>query len=269
MGSVDAATQGVATRPDAAFARFAFQDPATGSALLTYSEHLRELRDRLVKSIIALVVGMALALLVADGIFQVLLWPAGGLKLIATGVTEAVGAYIKVAFISGLVIATPVWLFQVIAFVSPGLTKGERRVVYLSLPGVLLCFGCGVLFGYFVLLPPALKFLLEFKPDLITTMPRVGDYVSVVSGLLFWLGLVFEMPLVIYLLARVGVVTPQSLSRFRRYAIVGAFVAAAVITPTVDPVNQALVAVPIVLLYELGILLSRIAVRARGKTAAP
>ena len=85
------------------------------------------------------------------------------------------------------------------------------------------------------------------------------------SGLLFWLGLVFEMPLVIYLLARVGVVTPQSLSKFRRYAIVGAFVAAAVITPTVDPVNQALVAVPIVLLYELGILLSRIAVRARAR----
>jgi len=265
VGSAEAATQGAPNGIDAAFNRFSMQDPATGSPLLTYTEHLRELRDRVVKAVIALVVGMAIALLITDGIFQLLLWPAGDLKLIATGVTEAVGAYIKVAFITGLVLATPVWLYQIIAFVSPGLTQGERRVVYLSLPGVLLCFFCGVLFGYFVLLPPALKFLLEFKPDLITTMPRVGDYVSVVSGLLFWLGLVFEMPLVIYLLARVGVVTPQSLSRFRRYAVVGAFVAAAIITPTVDPVNQALVAVPIVLLYELGILLSRIAVRARGR----
>lgn len=238
-------------------------DPLTGSPLLTYREHLAELRNRLIKSVAALVATTILSFVFTETIFEILKSRAEGVHLIRTGVAEMVGTYVKVAFISGVVLATPVWLYQAIAFVSPGLTSSERRLVYTALPGVLACFVIGVLFGYFVLLPPALDFLIHFGEDIAEPLIRVGDYVSVVVGLLFWLGVIFEMPLVIYVLARVGVVTPRLLSRYRRYAVVAAFAVAAVITPTVDPVNQSLVALPIIALYEVGILLARLAARAR------
>ncbi len=239
-------------------------DPHTGSPLLTYSEHLVELRDRLVKSVLALAITTAVAWPATSAVFDLLKSRADGVHLIYTGVAEMLTTYVKVAFIAGVMLATPVWLYQLIAFVAPGLTRSERRLLFAALPAVLVCFALGVVFGYFVLLPPALQFLLHFGGDIADPLIRVGDYVSTVVGLLFWLGVVFETPLIIYLLARVGIVTPRLLSHYRRHAIVVAFVIAAVITPTVDPVNQSLVAIPIIVLYEVGILLSRVAVKARG-----
>ncbi|MEK7216565.1 MAG: twin-arginine translocase subunit TatC [Chloroflexota bacterium] len=231
---------------------------------MSYREHLEELRDRLIKSVIALVVCVAISFLFTETVFTVLKSRAEGVTLIRTGVAEMIGTYVKVAFISGIILSTPVWLYQVIMFVAPGLTKQEKRFLWIALPFVLTSFALGVLFAFFILLPPALTFLIHFGEDIAQPLIRVGDYVSVVTSLLLWIGLIFELPIVMYVLARVGVVTPTTLRAKRRYAIVGAFVASAVVTPTVDPVNQSIVAIPIILLYEVGILLSLLAVKARG-----
>ena len=232
--------------------------------LMTYSEHLVELRERLIKCTVALAVAIAISFLFTNTIFDILKSRSAGVTLIRTGVAEMIGTYFKVAVLTGVILAMPVWLYQIMMFVAPGMTRQERRYLFAALPGIIASFVIGVLFGYFVLLPPALNFLIHFGEDIALPLIRVGDYVSVVTSLLFWIGVIFETPLVIFILARLGVVTPKLLAQHRKHAAVGAFVIAAVITPTVDPVNQTLVAGPLILLYELGIQLARLAVRARN-----
>lgn len=241
--------------------------PAQEAKALTLSGHLEELRERLIKSLIGVGIATVLSFFFTDTIFEVLRSRAEGVQLIRTQVTEMLSVYFKVAFIGGLFLAMPVIVYQAVMFVAPALTPKEKRYLYLLLPGVTFSFLAGVAFAYFLLLPPALRFLLHFGEDIATPLIKVGDYVSVVTTLLFWVGLAFETPLVIFLLARIGVVTPQLLARNRAYAVVAAFVLAAVITPTFDPINQTLVAVPIILLYELGILLARLAWR-KDRTSA-
>ena len=232
--------------------------------LMSYSEHLVELRERLIKSTVTLAVAIAISFLFTNTIFDILKSRAAGVTLIRTGVAEMIGTYFKVAVITGVILAMPVWLYQIMMFVAPGMTRQEKRYLFAALPGIIASFVIGVLFGYFVLLPPALNFLIHFGEDIALPLIRVGDYISVVTSLLFWIGIIFETPLVIFILARLGVVTPKLLAQYRKHAVVGAFVIAALITPTVDPVNQTLVAGPLILLYELGILLARLAVRARN-----
>ena len=243
-------------------------DDGADSRVMTYTEHLGELRDRLIRSAVALGVGMVVSFTFTPLIFEILKSPVEGLRLIRTGVAEMLITYMKVALIGGVVLSTPVWLYQMVMFIAPGLTRQEKRYLFSSLPGVLASFIIGVLFGYFVMLPPALTFLVHFGEDIAEPYIRVGDYISVVTTLLFWIGVIFETPLLIFVLARIGLVTPGLLKHYRRYAIVGAFVIAAVITPTWDPINQTLVAVPIIVLYEVGVLLSHVAVRARGAQRA-
>ena len=149
-------------------------------------------------------------------------------------------------------------------FVAPGLTSRERRYLLAFLPGAMIAFGAGVAFAYFVMTPPALHFLLTFGDDVATPMIRVSNIVNLMVRLLFWMGLAFETPLVIYLLAQLGIVNARMLARFRRYWVVVAFIMAAIITPTFDPVNQALVAVPLLALYELGVLLAKWVGRGRA-----
>ncbi len=234
-------------------------DPTAEPHEMTIAEHLRELRGRLIKCLLAVAVGTLVAFLFTGTIFDLLKSRAEGIQLVRTQMTEMVGAYFKVAMISGMVLATPVLLYQGVMFVVPALTPKEKRYLYLLMPGVLVSFFIGVLFAFFVLLPPALNFLLSFGADIAEPLIKVGDYVSLVAGMLFWIGLSFETPLIMSFLARIHVVRPSFLARHRRYAIVGAFVLGAVITPTVDPLNQALVSVPLMLLYELGIWLGRLA----------
>ena len=237
-------------------------------------QHLGELRRRVFFCVIALLVGSAVSFFFFEQIIEILVQPARDLEvgpggqLIYTEVTELLTTAIKVSFVGGLILASPVILYQVVMFVAPGLTGREKRYLFGSMPAVILAFSGGLAFGYYVLTPPALHFLLTFGDDVAVPLIRVSNIVNLMIRLLFWMGLAFETPLVMYLLASLGIVTAQSLSRFRRYWVVVAFIMAAIITPTVDPVNQALVAGPLLVLYEVGILLARVAGSSRRKSRA-
>ena len=240
----------------------------------TFLQHLTELRRRLFWSVLALLVGSAVSFGFFRQIIGLLVLPAeavldvqpGG--LIYTEVTELLTTSVKVSLLAGFILALPVILYQAIMFVAPGLTPKERRFLLVFLPAAFFVFVCGVAFAYFVLSPRALGFLLTFGGDVARPEIRISNIVNVMVRLLFWMGLAFETPLIMYLLASLGVVNPRMLSRFRRYWIVVAFVLAAIITPTFDPLNQALVAAPLLVLYELGVLLSRLARRDRRPSAA-
>lgn len=240
----------------------------------TLMQHLGELRRRVFICVIALLVGSAVSFVFFEQIIEVLVRPAKDLglgtggELIYTEVTELLTTAIKVSFVSGLVLASPIILFQVVMFIAPGLTGREKRYLFGFMPAVLLAFAGGVAFAYYVLTPPALHFLLTFGGDVAVPLIRISNIINLMIRLLFWMGLAFETPLVMYLLSQLGIVTAGSLARFRRYWVVVAFVLAAIITPTVDPVNQALVAGPLLVLYEVGILLARISGRSRKKSNA-
>jgi sec-independent protein translocase protein TatC len=240
---------------------------------LSILQHLAELRRRVFVSVLALLAGSAVAFAFFRQIIELLVLPAKDLgagpgQLVFVEVTELLTTSIKVSFVGGFVLALPVILYQVIMFIAPGLTGREKRYLLGFMPGVLLAFVAGVAFAYFVLTPPALHFLLTFGGDVATPMIRVSNLVNLMIRLLFWMGVAFETPLVMYLLAQLGIVNPGMLSRFRRYWVVVAFILGAIITPTFDPVNQALVAVPLLVLYELGLLLAKLAARSRRASQA-
>ena len=240
----------------------------------TILQHLRELRRRVAICVVALLIGSAVSFAVFEQIIEWLVRPArdlqtgAGGQLVYTEVTELLTTSIKVSFVAGFVLAFPIILYQIIMFVAPGLTGREKRYLLGFLPGALLAFACGVGFAYFVMTPPALHFLLTFGEGVAVPLIKVSNIVNLMIRLLFWMGLVFETPLVMYLLAQIGLVDARKLSRFRRYWVVVAFVMGAIITPTFDPITQALVAVPLLVLYELGILLARLAGRGKRSTNA-
>ena len=238
---------------------------------LTLLEHLNELRRRVFISVIALIIGAMVAFLFWTDIVELLKRPAqelndgAGVILIATQVTELLSTSVKVSLVSGFVLALPVILYQVVRFVAPGLSASEQRYLFLFIPGALLAFIGGVAFAYFVLTPRALPFLLTFGDGVAAPLIRISNLVDVMLRLLFWMGVAFETPVVMYLLAQLGIVTSRMFSRFRKYWVVVAFILGAIITPTFDPLNQTLVAAPLLALYEVGIFLAWLAGRARRR----
>ncbi len=235
---------------------------------LSITGHLIEIRQRLTISVIVLVITVIVAFVFYEEIFQFLIAPAGDVPLIYTEMTEMLSTTMKVSLAGGVVLAMPFFVYQFIMFVSPALTRREKKYVYIALPWIALMFAGGVAFAYFILLPPALKFLLNFGSDIASPQIKIGNYITIVTRLLVAVGVVFEIPVVITFLSRLGIVTPQWLSKKRKWAFLGAFILAAIITPTMDPINQALVAVPLVVLYEISILLSRLVYRKRAQAAA-
>ncbi len=235
---------------------------------LPLREHLFELRDRLIKASLAVVITTALSLIFAEqlvGLLTSLVNQALTCKdppcLISLKPTETFVAYFKVAFITGIAASMPLIVYQLFRFMAPGLAKREKRWILLSLPGITFFFLLGVAFCYFIVLPSALSFLLNFGSNNVRPTPTVSEALSFITTFLLAVGLSFETPLIVFVLAKLGVATPKRLTKFRRWAVVLAFVLAAIITPTPDPINQTIVAVPMILLYELGLIFARLGVR--------
>lgn len=234
-------------------------DPPDTEQEMSVWDHVGELRMRLLKGMAALVVTTAASLFfLADYFLNFLARPVGGLqKLVAIEVTESVGVYMRVGLLAGFILALPVVVYQVLAFVVPGLYDNEKRWVFVAIPLSTGLFLLGVGFAYFVMLPAALPFLLGFLP--VNALPRVSTYIDFVTNLMFWIGVSFETPLVVFMLAKFGVVTPAMLLKQWRFAVVIIAILAAVITPTVDPVNMSLLMLPLFAIYLLSILFAMLA----------
>lgn len=238
---------------------------------LSFREHMLELRRRLMFSVIAVIITTIFAFVFHEQILTLLMEPAQGFINIPTGkpvytdLTEFLSTAMKASLMVGLFSALPFVLYQIIMFVSPGLNPTERRYLYALLPATIIVFFIGAAFGYRILFPPAVSFLLGFGNDIAEPYIRIGSYINLMLSLLLWMGIVFETPIVLFFLSRIGIVTPQQLGRRRRYAVVVAFILGAIITPTFDPVNQTLVALPIIVLYEVGIWLAKLGARQRRR----
>ncbi len=235
--------------------------------------HLRELRRRVTYAAISVGVSTLVAFAFHEQILTVLAQPAQGFveipngKPVYTDLTELIGIAAKASLLVGLFASLPLVLYQAIMFIAPGLTRRERRYLYTLLPVSVLAFVAGAAFGHQVLFPPMVEFLLNFRNDVATPLIRIGSYTNLMIALLFWMGIIFEMPVVTFFLAKIGLVSPQFLARNRRFALVIAFILGAIITPTFDPINQTLVAGPIIVLYEAGIWLAKLASRGRTRAA--
>ncbi|MBS3759736.1 MAG: twin-arginine translocase subunit TatC [Desulfobacterales bacterium] len=225
---------------------------------LPFTAHLEELRDRLIRCFIAIAVGFVIAYLFKERLFEILTHPlirVMGQKgtLIFTGVPEAFFTYLKVSLLVGILLAVPVITYEFWMFVAPGLYKNERR---LMLPIVLISsvfFVGGALFGYFIVFPYGFKFLLGFATENLRPLPSMKEYLSFSSKLLLAFGFVFELPLVITFLARLGLVGVPFLKRNRKYALLLFFVGSALLTPP-DVVTQIMMSFPLMILYEISII---------------
>ncbi|MFC1623980.1 twin-arginine translocase subunit TatC [Candidatus Omnitrophota bacterium] len=222
----------------------------------TIVEHLEELRSRIIKSVIFIIASSILIYNFTDKILLNLVKPVGRLVFIAP--IEAFTTNIKIAFFGGLFLSSPFILYQIWQFVSVGLKESERRYILIFGPLSFIFFILGAGFGYFIIVPIGIKFLLGFGTDFITPMISVGRYVSFVGILTFTFGAVFQIPLILLFLTKIGIVTPLFLSKKRRHAVVIIFILAATLTPP-DVITQCLMAGPLILLYELGLLFSKFA----------
>ena len=182
-------------------------------------------------------------------------------KPIYTELTEYLSAAFKVSLFAGIILSTPIIIYQAVMFASPGLNKKEKIYLWILIPSSLTLFLTGAAFGYWILLPPMIKFLLTFGSDVASPFIKIGNYTNIMISLLFWMGLIFETPLIMFFLSKIGLVNYKMLRRYRRHTVVLAFVLGAIITPTIDPITQSLVAIPIILMYEAGIWLSWLATR--------
>ena len=238
---------------------------------MPFLEHLGELRTRIVRSLIALVVGTAIALPFSEKITDWLARPVTrlGYKLVFTAPAEAFWVQMKVGLIVGLFIATPGILWQVWAFIAPGLHAHEKKYAApFVIIGSALFIGGGA-FSLFVVTPYAIAFLLSYARESLQPMITLENHIDFLLKFTLAFGAVFELPLAITLLARMGIVTAQMLSKNRKYAILGAFIAGAVLTPTPDAFNQTLMAGPLIILYEVGIISARLFGRRPATVATP
>lgn len=224
---------------------------------MSFLDHLGELRKRIVWGLVATAIGFSVTFAFSERIVNFLARPLPG-KLAQLAPTEVFWVHMKVAMIAGLFLALPVVLYQVWAFVSPGLLTHERRYAGPFVIIGSLMFAAGVAFALLVVVPFAIKFLLTYKTSDVIQVISIGSYMDFVLKFALAFGLVFELPLVITVGSRMGIVTPQFLAKNRKYAILINFVIAAILTPTPDILNQTLMAGPLIILYEIGILSARI-----------
>jgi sec-independent protein translocase protein TatC len=237
-------------------------EPQEEGKVLTILEHLEELRKRLIIAAGAVLIATVVSLVATQWLLEWLTEPARDRlqdgEIVFTEPLEYWGTYFRVALLAGITVSMPVVIYEVMAFVGPGLTRQEKRWAYPIVIGASLAFVAGAAFAYYVELPPAFRFLLTTPGNVAKPFLKVGSYVDFVTRLMLVTGLVFELPLIVMGLAKVGVVTSRKLWRWWRAAIVVAFVVAAIVTPSIDPVTQSLVAAPIIVLYFTGIFLAKL-----------
>jgi sec-independent protein translocase protein TatC len=238
-----------------------------------FLSHLEELRKRLVVCAIGVGAGFVIAYIFAERLFQLLVAPLKavmpeGDQLIFTNLPEMFFAYIKVAFIAGIMAAAPLIFYELWMFIAPGLYRKEKKMAIPFVISSTILFVGGALFGYFVVFPFGFKFFIGFSNEYVKALPSVKQYFSFSMKLLFAFGVVFELPVIIFFLSKMGIVTPQFLRQKRKYAILLTFVLAAILTPP-DVITQCMMAGPLIVLYEIGIIVSRIAQKKKegGETA--
>jgi sec-independent protein translocase protein TatC len=233
---------------------------------MSLTSHLEELKTRLVRILIAIGIGFGVCYLFKDWSFRVITKPLvdampAHSTMIFTGLPEAFFIHMKIAFFASLFLTAPYTLFEIWRFISPGLYREEKRMVVPFVFFSTILFGSGVLFGYFVALPPAFSFFVSFSTDFLKPMISFREYLSLTLKFLLAFGLCFEMPVFMFFLAKMGVVNAKMLSKQRRYAILIIFIAAAILTPSPDAISQIIMAIPLMLLYEVSIIVVKFAKR--------
>jgi sec-independent protein translocase protein TatC len=239
-----------------------------GGTELSLLQHLNELRIRLTWAVGGLLVTTLLSFAVADQLLEYLLAPyartvAEGAELQLLGPTEGIETFFKVSLFSGVILAMPIILYQLWLFIGPGLTKKEKRYALIFVPSALSLFILGLSFSWFVLVPAAIGFLAQasFLPESFRTDWQSREYLSFIVQMLLWVSVSFEMPIIVYTVARLGILTAQGLREQWRMAIVAIAVIAAAITPSIDPVTMLLTMAPLIVLYVLSIFLAIIGQR--------
>ena len=212
-------------------------------------DHLSELRTRLVIAIVAIIVGTLGAYYYVEDILQILVAPAG--KLYYTKPTEAFFTYMKISLVAGCIVSSPVWFYQIWAFIVPALSKGEKKVTFMVVPTAVVLFVVGVLFSYYLVLPMAIQFFIGFGTDELQPLFSIGQYIDFVIAFILPFGITFELPLILIALGVLGILSSDRLREYRKMFILLAFIIGAAISPTPDMLSQTMIAGPMILLYEI------------------
>ncbi len=229
---------------------------------MTFLEHLEELRWRIIYSLIGVGIGALVCWIFVDFLVDdVLLLPARkvGLELQNLKPFGQLMLYFEVAMVGGLILSLPNVFYQLWKFISPALRKNERKYISLIVAFSTLCFLIGVIFAYFVMLPYSMRFIRYFGSVNIKNDFAIDEYLNIILSIMLGAGLVFELPMISFFLTKLGILTPAFMRKYRRHAIVIIFIAAAFLSPGTDPVSQIILAVPLILLYEISILISKFA----------
>ena len=224
---------------------------STSTQHMTLVGHLDELRRRLIISVVAIAAGTLGAYTVVEELMRFLVAPAG--KLYFMSPAEGFFAYLKIAIVAGFMVALPVVLWQIWRFVAPALTSGEKRWGLLLVPGSAILFFLGVLFAFVLVWPAAVKFFLGFGNESLMPMISLGQYLSFLLSFILPFGVIFNLPLLLLALAKMGIINSAVLAKHRKMMILGAFVVGGIITPTPDVLTQTMMALPIILFYEASI----------------
>jgi len=247
--------------------------PDTDEHEMTFFDHLEELRWRIVKSLIGMLIAVCITGYFADWIVnEAILRPSRltkpPLELINTVPYGQITFYMMVVIVSGLILSMPWILYQLWKFIEPGLMPRERKYISGIVFFTSFCFLAGVAFSYFVMLPYMLQFFATFGTTSIRNMISVSEYMGFVIQLVLISGLIFELPMVSYFLALLGVLTPSFMRRYRRHAVVIILIVAAIVTPTTDPITMSVFSLPILILYELSIWIAKVASRKRDSASS-
>lgn len=224
---------------------------------LGFLEHLGELRKRIVRAAIAIVIAASVSYIFAYRIIDIVVKPAGDIKLHYLGPLEPLMVQIKIAIFAGLILSSPIWIYQLLAFLAPALKKKEKKVFYIVVIAIVILFFSGVLFGYFFIMPTGIEWLLKQGKGHLEQTITIDRYISFAGWFILGFGLAFETPVAILLLIKLGIIDRKTLRKNWRYAYVIILLVAAVITPDWNPVTMLLLALPMIVLFEITLIIGK------------